>query len=187
MAMIRRGYGGRGGGAGREGRQTSSTTPVNVVTRSSSGCVGVVRAARKKAREKRKSRPEKILLRCGGQYLREGLGSCEFQPWDVIAPAGYSDLLGYYRSCVRKVRPAWYMDFFNRSSIYRAAQCGVGALKINQLFCDGAESEERFVIISHVIVSKEPSWRRPCLGTSKCWQLSTGRSIDSAASHDHVD
>lgn len=36
-----------------------------------------------------------------------------------------------------------------------------------------------------VIVSKEPSWRRPCLGTSKCWQPSTGRSIDSAASHDH--
>lgn len=35
-----------------------------------------------------------------------------------------------------------------------------------------------------VIVSKEPTWRRPCLGTSKCWQLSTGRSIDSAASHD---
>lgn len=36
-----------------------------------------------------------------------------------------------------------------------------------------------------VIVSKEPTWRRPCLGTSKCWQPSTGRSIDSAASHDH--
>ena len=39
------------------------------------------------------------------------VGFCEFQPWDVIAPADYSDLLGYYRSCVRKVRPAWCMDF----------------------------------------------------------------------------
>ena len=32
------------------------------------------------------------------------MGSAEFQPRDVIAPAGYSDLLGYYGSCVRKVR-----------------------------------------------------------------------------------
>lgn len=125
--MIRRGLR-REGWRGREGGKTDIIdNPGERCAPSSSGCVGVVRAARKKAREKRKSRPEKILLGCGGQYLREGLGSCEFQPWDVIAPAGYSDLLGYYRSCVRKVRPAWYMDFFNRSSIYMAAQCGVGA------------------------------------------------------------
>lgn len=38
-------------------------------------CAGVVRAARKKTGQKRKRRAEKILVRCGGQYLREGLGS----------------------------------------------------------------------------------------------------------------
>lgn len=60
---------------GRRGRQTSSTTPVNGVRELRPLCAGVVRAARKKAGQKRKRRAEKILLRCGGQYLREGLGS----------------------------------------------------------------------------------------------------------------
>lgn len=62
-------------GGGRRGSQTSSTTPVNGVRELPPICAGVVRAARKKAGQKRKRRAEKILLRCGGQYLREGLGS----------------------------------------------------------------------------------------------------------------
>ena len=33
------------------------------------------------------------------------------------------------------------MDFFDRSSIYIAAQRGVGAQKINRLFYDGVESD----------------------------------------------
>lgn len=75
-------------------------------------------SSEKKGREKiRSGAEERYWRRCGGQYLREGLGSAEFQPRDVIAPAGCSDLLGYYGSCVRKVRARGVWISFGRSAI----------------------------------------------------------------------
>ena len=89
---------------------------------------------KKGPREKKKQARKDTALLWRAIFTRR-VGFCEFQPWDVIAPADYSDLLGYYRSCVRKVRPAWCMDFFNRFAIFVVIQDGVGVWnKKNRLF-----------------------------------------------------
>lgn len=61
--------------------------------------------------KKKQSRKDTAPLRRA--IFTRRVGFSEFQPWDVIAPADYSDLLGYYGSCVRKLRTLCCMDFFS--------------------------------------------------------------------------
>lgn len=115
---------------GRKARQTDIIdNPGERGTRTSSALRRGRESSEKKGRaeKKKESREDTAPLRRA--IFTRRVGFCEFQPQDLIAPAGYSDLLGYYGSCVRKVRPAWCMDFFQRLAISVAFQDGVRVWK----------------------------------------------------------